>query len=969
MQNQTKPVEWEKVYIFISSTFNDMHAERDYLVKRVFPKLSEWCEKRKLHMVDVDLRWGVTEADATQNRNVVNVCFNTIDKCRPFFICFLGQRYGWIPCREDISDKTFEDYPKLEDAVNKGTSLTELEIIHSVISPFHSQKTIEEKGYYFSEFAYFYLRDDSYLKCLPDEPSYLGRIYSDAKEADEQKRKKLQGKIEKGKWSFRIYDAQWLDDRDTPEIEIPLKCPAISEENMEKWREKWSMYAGVHVTGLDVEEKPFEAEQAKEFNQKLTKGRLANFKCNGEEFGDVIYHDIIQAIGEHFPDHKRVDDPNELQKEIDQQEQFIFINSEGFIKRTGDFKALDEYVKSDSKKLFVLTAEAGMGKSTLLANWMDKCRTSIQTKTNQSIHFRSVGASDGSTTVYSLLRLLFREIKEVSGKLEDDIPDDPQKLRNALPELLEKIGQNGKTVIVIDAINQLETGLSDLTWLPRQLPENIKLIVSFTRGEKDAEELYNNFAHDGRVQRAEVKPFEKPEDRWKLVEVYLLQYLKELDKEHIGTLIDSPSAYNPLYLKVVLSELRVFGAFDSLGEKIRTEFGDTPLSAFEGVLYRLEHDPAYSPIDPKEAVPLIFGLLAHARNGLSGEELTSLLIQALDNKKRMEDASDTVHFFLRQVRHFLARRDGRYDFFYESFKNAALKRYVSEEDESQWTTQGWNKILADYFYGLPLWGKSKSKEEDKPEHYNLPNHRKVSELPYHQAHAMLWDELEHTLTDLDFLEAKVWAVGPQLLIDDYEESYQAGYKGESLRLYQKALRHEANILSQRPDLVWQQLYNRLQWAVKDKEDGLVARSIDKEYKIRSSKGALPWVHQINKVVESETLTRTLVGHTSEVNCCAFSPTDGKYIVSGSSDGMRLWETATGKEMATLKGHQSEILSCCFSPNGKLIVSGGSDGTLRLWEMTPFKELTVLEGSFGPVYCCAFSPTDGKYIVSGSSDGI
>jgi hypothetical protein len=30
-------VGWERVYVFISSTFNDMHAERDYLVKRAFP--------------------------------------------------------------------------------------------------------------------------------------------------------------------------------------------------------------------------------------------------------------------------------------------------------------------------------------------------------------------------------------------------------------------------------------------------------------------------------------------------------------------------------------------------------------------------------------------------------------------------------------------------------------------------------------------------------------------------------------------------------------------------------------------------------------------------------------------------------------------------------------------------------------------------------------------------------------------
>jgi hypothetical protein len=57
---------WQTVSIFISSTFNDMHAERDYLVKRVFPELREWCEKRKLRLVDIDLRWGVTEEDATR---------------------------------------------------------------------------------------------------------------------------------------------------------------------------------------------------------------------------------------------------------------------------------------------------------------------------------------------------------------------------------------------------------------------------------------------------------------------------------------------------------------------------------------------------------------------------------------------------------------------------------------------------------------------------------------------------------------------------------------------------------------------------------------------------------------------------------------------------------------------------------------------------------------------------------------
>ena len=76
----------------VSSTFNDMHAERNYLVKRVFPQLSEWCAAHKLRLRDIDLRWGVTEKDSQENKRVVDVCLRNIDRCRPLFLCFLGQR-------------------------------------------------------------------------------------------------------------------------------------------------------------------------------------------------------------------------------------------------------------------------------------------------------------------------------------------------------------------------------------------------------------------------------------------------------------------------------------------------------------------------------------------------------------------------------------------------------------------------------------------------------------------------------------------------------------------------------------------------------------------------------------------------------------------------------------------------------------------------------------------------------------
>lgn len=48
-----------QIRVFLSSTFQDMQAERDHLVKRVFPALKRKCQERGLDFAVVDLRWGV----------------------------------------------------------------------------------------------------------------------------------------------------------------------------------------------------------------------------------------------------------------------------------------------------------------------------------------------------------------------------------------------------------------------------------------------------------------------------------------------------------------------------------------------------------------------------------------------------------------------------------------------------------------------------------------------------------------------------------------------------------------------------------------------------------------------------------------------------------------------------------------------------------------------------------------------
>ncbi|MFG6384076.1 MAG: tetratricopeptide repeat protein [Lachnospiraceae bacterium] len=86
--------------IFISSTFRDMQVERDVIHTIVIPKLRLIAQKYGEDVEVCDLRWGVNTGDLDSeagSRKVLSVCLDEIDKCHPFMLVILGQRYGWIP--------------------------------------------------------------------------------------------------------------------------------------------------------------------------------------------------------------------------------------------------------------------------------------------------------------------------------------------------------------------------------------------------------------------------------------------------------------------------------------------------------------------------------------------------------------------------------------------------------------------------------------------------------------------------------------------------------------------------------------------------------------------------------------------------------------------------------------------------------------------------------------------------------
>ena len=91
------------IRVFLSSTFRDFMEERDLLVKQVFPRLRQKAKRRGVELVDVDLRWGITEEESEQGK-VIPICLAEIDRCKPYFIGMIGERYGWIPPADQYAE-------------------------------------------------------------------------------------------------------------------------------------------------------------------------------------------------------------------------------------------------------------------------------------------------------------------------------------------------------------------------------------------------------------------------------------------------------------------------------------------------------------------------------------------------------------------------------------------------------------------------------------------------------------------------------------------------------------------------------------------------------------------------------------------------------------------------------------------------------------------------------------------------
>lgn len=112
--------------------------------------------------------------------------------------------------------------------------------------------------------------------------------------------------------------------------------------------------------------------------------------------------------------------------------------------------------------------------------------------------------------------------------------------------------------------------------------------------------------------------------------------------------------------------------------------------------------------------------------------------------------------------------------------------------------------------------------------------------------------------------------------------------------------------------------------------------------------------------------RELRGHRQAVVSLAFSPAGDRLATSSRDATARLWDRASGTQLAAFRGHLDTVWSVAFGLDGSRLLTGGEDGTVRVWNTDPQsaqqQQPVILRGHLAAVRVVAFDPT-GKWAAS------
>lgn len=82
-------------------------------------------------------------------------------------------------------------------------------------------------------------------------------------------------------------------------------------------------------------------------------------------------------------------------------------------------------------------------------------------------------------------------------------------------------------------------------------------------------------------------------------------------------------------------------------------------------------------------------------------------------------------------------------------------------------------------------------------------------------------------------------------------------------------------------------------------------------------------------------------------------TEGLLVTGCNDNAIRVWDSATFKEVRHIEGHLGGYMAVAFAPDGNTIASAGGTHTIQLWDAATGKQLRAGEGHQGEVFAGGF----------------